>query len=119
MTLKVNNRKEGETMRIKHFAGYGTIEAKKISKTTKDNTTVLSVLVTGDHEQGLIPHYIIPGEPTNYSDYTIKKWIIDRFDKKAKNINNLRYQMECEYIGYNPDAVKYTFVYNYDNYFAW
>lgn len=101
-------------MRIKHFAGYGTIEAKKISKSTKDNVTVLSVLVTGDHEQGLIPGYIIPGQTTHYSDYTIKKWLIDRFDKKAKEIDNLCYTMRAEYIGYNPDAAQYTFVYNYD-----
>lgn len=99
-------------MKIKHFAGYGSIDAKKISKSTKDNTTILTVLVAGDHEQGLIPGYIIPGQPTLYSDYTIKHWLIDRFDKNAKDIDNLRYKMRAEYISYNPDAAQYTFVYN-------
>lgn len=106
-------------MKIKHFAGYGSIDAKKISKVTTNNTTILSVLVTGDHEQGLIPAYIIPGQPTLYSDYVIKKWLIDRFDKKAKDINILRYEMQCEYISHNPDAAKYTFVYSYDNNCIW
>lgn len=106
-------------MKLKHFAGYGSVTAKKISKVTSDGTTILTVLVTGDHEQGLIPHYILPNMVTNYSDYTIKKWLIDRFDTKAKAIENLRYQMNAEYIATNPEAVKYTFVYRYDNYINW
>ncbi len=69
--------RKGNKMKIKHFAGYGSIEAKKISKVTTNNTTILTVLVTGDHEQGLIPVYIIPGLTTLYSDYTIKK-VVDR-----------------------------------------
>lgn len=101
-------------MKIKHFAGYGTVTAKKISLVKNENDTILSILVTGDHEQGLIPHYIIPCEPTNYSDYTIKKWLIDKFDKSAKELTMFHYKMIAEPLDFSGTAIKYTFAYSND-----
>ena len=47
-------------MKIKHFAGYGTVNAKKISSTTTTDCygrklTTLVVEVWGNHERGLVP----------------------------------------------------------------
>ena len=95
-------------MKLKHFAGYGTINAKKISKVTHDGVTILSILVTGDHEQGLVPAYISAS-----GDYTMKKWLIDRFDKSVKDVN-LRHKTEYDYMDINGNAVRYTFIYRND-----
>ena len=97
-------------MKLKHFAGYGTIEAKKIGKlTNNDGLTVLSVSVTGEHEQGLIPYHVYM-----YDDYLLKQWLIDRFDKKAKSINGLHFRTTVNDMSWNDTAV-FTFVYRYDN----
>ena len=53
-------------MTIKHFAGYGRVNAKRI----KDDAT-LHIRVFGNHEQGL------------YRDdlYDLYNWLVKRFDK--------------------------------------
>lgn len=101
-------------MNIKHFAGYGNVTVKKIGKTVNNNNVVLSVLVTGEHEQGLIPAYILPGEIFR-DDYTIKKWLIERFDKRTKEINLLRFVAVADPLTLDGNAVKYTFNYSYEN----
>lgn len=93
-------------MKLKNFCGYGTINAKKITKNTYNGETVLSVLVTGNHEQGLIPYYI-----SSYNDYLMKKWLIERFDKSTKDISKLNHYTVAEYINIECTAAQYTFVY--------
>ena len=63
-------------MRIKHFAGYGSVEAKKVSKTTftdeyGEKKTKLVVRVKGNHEWGLVRDDI----------YDVKRWLFDKFEK--------------------------------------
>lgn len=99
-------------MRIKHFAGYGTIDAKKVSKVDNGETTILTVLVTGDHEQGLYPAYMVPGSVDRFSDATIKKWLLERFDKRTKDKPNFRYNVIVSPLTY--DACEYVFGYNND-----
>ena len=57
-------------MKIKHFAGYGTVEAKKIN----DGKATLHVHVEGNHECGL----------RREDDYDLFNWLVKRFDRTQK-----------------------------------
>lgn len=79
-------------MRIKHWQGYGTVTAKKVRKTVRCGETTLVIKVSGNHEWGLVRN----------DAYDLKRWLIDRFDKSAKDINP--YAMEYTYEdGYDTD----------------
>ena len=54
-------------MKIKHWQGYGTVEAKKI----KDNSCTLHIRVSGNHEWGI----------ERNDDYDLFNWLVKRFDK--------------------------------------
>lgn len=54
-------------MKIKHFAGYGTVEAKKMP----NNGATLHIRVSGNHEWGL----------RRDDEYDLFNWLIKRFDK--------------------------------------
>ena len=57
-------------MKIKHFAGYGTVNATKV----KDDNT-LHIHLAGNHEWGL-----------NRNDtYDVFNWLVKKFDKAWKN----------------------------------
>jgi hypothetical protein len=97
-------------MKIKHFAGYGSVDVKKVSKGTfknewgeKKNKLVLSV--KGNHEWGLVRDDI----------YDVKHWLFDRFEKNFKgqyyDINML---IKDDYIkenGLDVEVATYTFIY--------
>ena len=97
-------------MKIKHFAGYGSVEVKKVSKTTFENEwadkmTKLVLTVKGNHERGLVLDSI----------YDVKRWIFDKFEK---NFNGQDYDIEMSikdgYIienGVDVEVATYTFVY--------
>ena len=56
-------------MKIKHFAGYGTVEATRI----KNASCTLHVRVHGDHEWGL----------RRDDDYDLFNWLVRRFDRSV------------------------------------
>lgn len=56
-------------MRVKHFAGYGTIDMKKV----KDKSCTLHVFVKGNHECGLVRNDL----------YDLYNWIVKRYDKNV------------------------------------
>lgn len=58
-------------MKIKHWQGYGTVEAKKISTTTQGNMTRLHIRVKGNHEYGI----------ERNDRYDVANWLIKKFDK--------------------------------------
>ena len=63
-------------MRIKHWQGYGTVDAKRLSRTVdEDGIVVMRVKVSGDHEWGLVRD----------DPYDLKNWLIKRFDKDFKD----------------------------------
>ena len=62
-------------MKIKHWQGYGSVEAKKISKNTKNNITRLHIKVSGNHECGLYRN----------DKYDLTNWLIRRFDETLKD----------------------------------
>lgn len=89
-------------MRIKHFAGYGSVNAKKIALFKRDNITTLIIDVSGDHECGLRPCII---------EDSIK-WLAARFDKNIINIPwyNIYIDINNNY-GMPYDTLIYTFKY--------
>lgn len=54
-------------MKIKHFAGYGTVTAQKI----KDSGCTLHIRVSGNHEWGLVRN----------DEYDLFNWLVKKFDK--------------------------------------
>ena len=97
-------------MKIKHFAGYGSVEAKKVSKTTfKDEygekKTKLVVSVKGNHEWGLVRDDI----------YDVKHWLFDRFEKNFSGDEfEISMTIKDDYInenGIDVEVATYTFVY--------
>lgn len=97
-------------MKVKHFAGYGSVDVKKVSKTTvtnewgeKENKLVLSV--KGNHEWGLVREDI----------FDVKRWIFDKFEKGFKgDIYDITMSIKNEYIkenGLDVEVATYTFYY--------
>lgn len=73
-------------MKIKHFAGYGSVNATKVSKRTvqglpweQSEMTELVVKVSGFHEWGL----------ERDDTYDIYNWLVKRFDKTVKDYTKI------------------------------
>lgn len=67
-------------MKIKHFAGYGSVNAKKVSREEFEDYMCekkirLVIRVWGMHELGL--------ERGTWDTYGIFNWLVKRFDKKC------------------------------------
>lgn len=93
-------------MKIKHFQGYGSVQAKKVSKTTKGDKVTLVVEVKGNHEWGIVVD----------TDYAAKLWLFDRFEKNFKgdeyDIDISIESKEVKENGINVDVAIYTFIYD-------
>ena len=92
-------------MKIKHFAGYGSVEAKKTSARKLPNgTRELVITVTGNHERGI----------ERDDSYTLFWWLVKRFDKKVKSDRDIvSYTMHDDYIkqgNLDVEQCVYTFV---------
>ena len=71
-------------MKIRHFQGYGTVNAKKTSMIVKGRNCILKVHVDGNHECGLVREDL----------YDLAWWLIKRFDKgftDYRSITNMTY----------------------------
>ena len=97
-------------MKVKHFAGYGSVEVKKVSKTTftdelGENKIRMVLHVKGNHEWGIVRNDI----------YDVRKWIFDKFEKNFKgNDYDIDMSIEDDYIkenGIYVEVATYTFVY--------
>lgn len=97
-------------MKVKHFAGYGSVEVKKQSKKVftdklgnKKNKLVLSV--KGNHEWGLVRDDI----------YDVRHWIFEKFEKNFKGADyGIDMSIESDYVKENGIVVEvatYTFIY--------
>jgi hypothetical protein len=93
-------------MRVKHFQGYGSVEVKKVSKTTFTNVwgekkTRLVLSVKGNHECGLVRDDV----------YDVKHWIFDKFEK---NFSGSEYDIDMsiqdDYVN-GVEVATYTFIY--------
>ena len=93
-------------MRIKHFAGYGSVQARKVSKTNLLNNKVKLVIeVKGNHERGLVRDDI----------YDVRRWLFNKFEKNFKgNDYDISMSIEDDYIkenGLDVEVATYTFIY--------
>lgn len=97
-------------MRVKHFCGYGSVEVKKVSKTTITNEygevkTKLVLRVKGNHEWGLVRNDI----------FDVRTWIFDKFEKNfTKDDYEIDMYVKNDYIeenGIDIEVATYTFVY--------
>ena len=94
-------------MKIKHFAGYGSVQAKKVSKTNiGDDKAKLVVEVKGNHECGLVRDDI----------YDVKRWLFDKFEKNFKgDEHDMDISIESKEVkenGIDVDVAIYTFIYD-------
>lgn len=66
-------------MKIKHYQGYGSVTATKVSKTQKDGIVTMVIEVSGNHEWGL------------YRDdvYDCYNWLLSKFDKKVLSYKHI------------------------------
>lgn len=98
-------------MKIKHFQGYGSVTATKVSKASvtdfsngfAEKKTKLVVKVKGNHEWGL---------NTN-DDYNAIRWLIPRFGKDAPINESWKINVSFTY-GNSEDGEEvgfYTFIY--------
>lgn len=97
-------------MRVKHFAGYGSVEVTKKSKTKVTdicgNTKNKLVLqVKGNHEWGNVRDDI----------YDVRRWIFNRFEKNFTGDDyDIQMSIEDDYVRENDIDVEiatYTFIY--------
>ena len=93
-------------MKLKHFYGYGSVQAKKVLKTKIFNDkTKLVVEVKGNHERGLVLNDI----------YDAKRWLFDRFEKNFKGeYYDIEMNVEDDYVsenGIDVEVAVYTFIY--------
>lgn len=97
-------------MRIKHFMGYGSVNAKVVEKGLKTDVTngllrkYLKINVWGNHECGL---------DRSDDKYDINEWLIKKVAKV--NIDDRQIEsIECNYISDidGQEAVQYIIKYN-------
>lgn len=92
-------------MKIKHFAGYGSVQAKKVSKTKIGDKTKLVVEVKGNHEWGIVRNDI----------YVVRRWLFDKFEKNFKGeYYDIAMSVQNDYVsenGMDVEVATYTFIY--------
>jgi hypothetical protein len=97
-------------MRVKHFAGYGSVEVTKKSKTKftdqwGDTKNKLVLEVRGDHECGNVRDDI----------YDVRRWIFNRFEKNFNGDDyDIQMSIEDYYVrknGIDVEVTTYTFIY--------
>lgn len=69
-------------MKIKHWQGYGSVNAKVIKRTlnTQTNTKTITIEVSGMHEYGLV----------RKDEYDVYHWLLKRFDKNCDSYSKIK-----------------------------
>lgn len=88
-------------MKIKHWQGYGAVNAQKIRKSVGKGITTLVVRVTGNHECGL----------RRDDNYDLSNWLIKRFDKTFTDYRTIRSVNIRETEENGVEICEYTFTY--------
>ena len=67
-------------MRIKHWQGYGTVNAVRKKTVENGEDKIMTILVSGNHEYGL-----------NRNDkYDVFNWLLRKFDKTVSDYRCIR-----------------------------
>ena len=95
-------------MKIKHWQGYGSVNAKVVKRTasTKEGIKTITIEVVGNHEYGLDRHH---------DKYDVYNWLLKRFDKNvedSRDILKIDYSETSIKID-NCDVDKATYVITY------
>lgn len=110
LTFANEINKQLEIMKLKHFAGYGSVEVTKKSKTkvtdVYGNTkTKLVLQVKGNHEWGNVRDDI----------YDVRRWIFNRFEKNFNDNDwDIKMSIQDDYVrenGIDVEVATYTFIY--------
>lgn len=86
--------------KIKHFAGYGSVEAGIEKRFRHDKHDAILIRVVGNHERGLVPGGMMCGyEANRYCDSLVRQgytkawgcgdlryWLLDRLTRKYKDV---------------------------------
>ena len=80
-------------MKIKHWQGYGSVNAKVIKRTasTSEGVKTITIEVVGNHEYGL---------DRSDDEYDIYNWLLKRFDKSVESDRDI---LKIEY---SEDSVR-------------
>ena len=62
-------------MKIKHWQGYGTVDAKKINEQVSGDRALVEIKVTGNHEWGI----------ERDDKYDVTNWLLKKLVKGFKN----------------------------------
>lgn len=88
-------------MKLKHWQGYGTVNAKKLELSAAGPNRKLVIEVTGNHEYGL----------TRDDAYDVYNWLVKRFAKDCPNYRNiLSLRVESDDSG-NVERATYEIIY--------
>lgn len=91
-------------MKIKHWQGYGCVNAKKVDEfVTGYNTRVVMIKVEGNHEYGLHRDDI----------YDVFNWLMKKFAKDCKSYSDIETMTIADGYNYNTntDTAMYTIEY--------
>lgn len=89
-------------MKLKHWQGYGTVNAKKVFLKTNGETKHMLIRVTGDHEYGI----------RRDDKYDVFNWLVKRFDKTADDYRKIeRLEVSQEYNLDGENCCEYDIVY--------
>lgn len=92
-------------MRIKHFAGYGSVNAKVVQRSLNTLTSIkmVKIQVWGNHECGL--------DRSEYY-YDINQWLLKKVAKVDIDYRNIR-EVKFQYISdiNGQEAAEYTITY--------
>lgn len=97
-------------MRIKHWQGYGSVNAQALKKTadTQKGIKTITIEVVGNHEYGL---------DRSNDEYDIYNWLLKRFDKSAedyRDIIKIEYEEDSiDVNGINTDRGIYKITYKW------
>lgn len=86
-------------MKIKHWQGYGTVNAVKENRTVRNGEVTLTIKVTGNHEWGLVRD----------DEYDLINWLVKRFDKSFTG-SRVRYGYESG-VSNGTEYCRYQFKY--------
>ena len=87
-------------MKLKHWQGYGTVEAKRLStKKNGDGTKTVTIEVTGGHEYGLVRD----------DKYDVHRWLLKRFAKDCADYRSVTGLVISE----DPDGLRAVYTATY------
>lgn len=91
-------------MKLKHWQGYGSINATKKSRRVSGDKITLIIEIIGNHECGIIRN----------DKYDLYNWLVKRFDKTVTDYRQIEdvkiHERTVTYNGKETDCAVYEFI---------